>query len=362
MTAIATLEPPQTSSLARPGFSPTAGWLSGRGFDLVLVAGTAGLALMVAAGLAIEPALFGAILLADLWLLGYHHVAAMFARLLAEPDGLKKYRALVTWVPLAVIAAVAGLALGVGEWTLPAIYLYWQWWHYTRQSYGVAQLYRLKTGQAQYGLGQMKALIYAVPFAGILNRSYQGADEFLGMELRTVPVPEVAVTAALAIAGGVIAWWAFGQLRAWREGHLAYAYNLYLLTHLTIFSLAYFVFPSIEHGWLVVNVWHNSQYLLVVWLFNNKRFKDQVDPGQRLLSTLCRRRNVPAYFGVVLAVSTLSYLAIGGTLTIFSASALPLALIVAQVINIHHYIVDSQIWKVRRPQVRADMGISRQAA
>jgi hypothetical protein len=346
----------------RSGLSPSFGWLANRGFDMVFVGGTAALALAAALCLGATPAIFGLLLIADLWLLGYHHVIATFARLTFEPGGLKRYRGLVTWVPLAVLASVAALAAGIGTWTLPTIYLYWQWWHYTRQSYGVAQLYRLKAAQAERTLNEMKAVIYVLPLTGILLRSYQGPDRFLDMELRTLPVPVFIVEAAAAATVAVLAWWVFRQWRAWRAGQLPLAYTIYLLSHLAVFGTGYFAFPSLEHGWLVINIWHNSQYLLIVWLFNNKRFKDEVDPAQRLVSLLCQKRNVVRYFAATLVVSTLAYLTLGGALAFVSASALPLALITYQVINFHHYIVDSQIWKVRRPEVRADMGISRQAA
>ncbi|MPZ48117.1 MAG: hypothetical protein GEU75_02190 [Dehalococcoidia bacterium] len=362
MNAVATLEPVASLPAARPGFSPTRGWLANRGFDLIFVGGTAGLALTAALGLSIEAALFGAILIADLWLLGYHHVIATFARIAFEPGGLKRHRGLVTWVPLLVLAGVAGLAAGVGAWTLPTIYLYWQWWHYTRQSYGIAQMYRLKSGHPGRTLNEMKAVIYILPFAGILHRSYQSPDEFLGVELKTLPIPLIAVEAAAAVTVVALAWWGFRQWRAWRAGELPLAYTFYLLSHLTIFGVGYFAFPSLEHGWLVINVWHNAQYLLIVWLFNNKRFKDQVDPAQKLVSMLSQRRNVVRYFAVTLAVSTVAYITLGGALALASVSALPLAVVVYQVINFHHYIVDSQIWKVRRPEVRTDMGIAQQAA
>src|SRR5215213_8309567 len=41
---------------------------------------------------------------------------------------------------------VLNACLAVGTWILTTVYLYWQWWHYTRQSYGVSRIYQRKAG------------------------------------------------------------------------------------------------------------------------------------------------------------------------------------------------------------------------
>ena len=61
---------------------------------------------------------------------------------------------------------------------------------------------------------------------------------------------------------------------------------------------------QLNHGWLVLNIWHNAQYILTVWLFNNNRFKE------------------------------------------------------GMAINFHYYVVDAVIWKVRRKPVQQNFGIA----
>ena len=360
MAAIPSSASSNIITLTRPANLQPAKWLDGRSFDSILIGGVFGLAMLAALAMFFAPGLFVPLLIADLWFLGYHHVIGTFARVGFETDGFKRYRALFTWVPVAVIVAVAALALGVGAWTLPTIYLYWQWWHYTRQSYGVAQLYRLKTGDPERSLREMMAVIYLLPITGILFRSLQAPGEFLNVELKTIPViPEVVTAFALAsiVALGV---YAFRQLGALREGTFSLPYNAFLATHLIVFGIAYFTL-SINHGWLVVNVWHNSQYLLMVWLFNNKQFKDEVVPERALASKLSSRKHVALFFGATLAVSTVAYFVLGVTAGILTTSAMPIALIAYQSINYHHYIVDSFIWKSRRPKVRQELGLQQAA-
>lgn len=345
---------------ARRGLAPIFGWLDGRGFDSVFLLGGTGLALTAGLVVALDGGLFKLLLALDLWLLGYHHVIATFTRVAFEGEGAKRHRWLFTVAPFGVLAAVLALAAFLGPWSLVTVYLYWQWWHYTRQSYGVAQLYRLKAAQPQLSLREMQAAIYLLPLTGILYRSYQQPANFLSAELWVLPVPFEAVAVAGCMTAGFLLYFVARAWQSWRSGTLAGAYHLYLLTHLTIFGIGYLAFNSISHGWIVINIWHNTQYLLIVWLFNNKRFKNQVDPSQRLASTLSLRSNLPRYFAMTLGATALIYVGLNLSLSLFAISALPVALVAYQTINFHHYIVDSFIWKIRRPQVAANLGLAPQ--
>jgi hypothetical protein len=103
-----------------------------------------------------------------------------------------------------------------------------------------------------------------------------------------------------------------------------------------------------------MNVWHNAQYLLFVWHYNNQRFAAGVDPRAPLLSTLSQSRNVWRYAGVCLALSTAAY---GGL------AVLGLAVVaVSQAINFHHYVVDAVIWKVRRRPMQETLGLASRTA
>ena len=134
-----------------------------------------------------------------------------------------------------------------------------------------------------------------------------------------------------------------------------------MCSHVTIFSVGYLLIDDITHGWLVLNVWHNAQYILTVWLFNNNRFRDGIHPKHRFLSYLSQQRNVMKYFAVCLIVSTIAYSLLGftlSTLSTFIATSLPLFAVAYQAINFHHYVVDAVIWKVRRRPVQQNFGIT----
>ncbi len=330
------------------------GWLRDQRFDRNFILGIAAIALLSGWAAVQRPDLFPIILLADLWLLGYHHVISTFTRLCFDRKSFEQHRFLVVWLPLIVFAAVALLGIGVGLWTLTTTYLYWQWFHYTRQSWGIAQAYRRKSSdllQEPEWLG--KATFYALPLYGILYRSYQAPETFIGVELRVVPVPGLAVDIVAALALATLAWWIATRVLAWWQGRLALAHTLYVLSHFVIFYVAYVFIEDITFGWLVVNIWHNAQYIAFVWMFNNRQYKDGIDPEARFLSYLSQNGNAWLYLAVCFGLSTVVYLTIANS----AALILP-AIVIYQTINFHHYVVDGFIWKMRRKPLQKTLGIA----
>lgn len=341
---------------------PAVGYLRGPGFDLTLIFGT--LLLAIASGLTVllQPSLFPLVLLLDLWLLGYHHVIATYTRLCFDRGSFAENRVLLVHLPIVVAAVTVGAAAGIGLWVVGSVYLYWQWFHYTRQSWGVSQVYRRKASQTFAEPRWLTlAAFYLLPLWGILARSHQAPEQFLGMELRVIPVPGLLVDVVAFAAQLALVAWAFWRLRLLMRGELPVMQTVYLLSHFLIFWLAYIAIRDVTFGWLVVNVWHNAQYLLFVWLFNNQRFRAGVDPRSRLLSWLSQSRNLPLYFLFTFGVTTVVYLAlqylVNDVMLLTGA-----VVVVYMAINFHHYIVDSLIWKARKRPMQKVLGLRGEAA
>jgi hypothetical protein len=338
---------------------PRAGWLRGPAFDLTYVAGISLLAALSGALVVANPRLFPAVFLLNAWLLGYHHVISTFTRLTFDRDSFNEHRFLITWLPLIVLTAVFAACALFGGWILTTIYLYWQWWHYTRQSYGISRIYQRKAGMNNDLLGKM--IIYAVPVWGILHRSFQAPQQFLFTDVKVLPVPLWLVSVAGVVAIVTLGWWVAQTLKSLFQGTLSIAHTLYICSHLVIFGMGYIMIEDINHGWLVLTVWHNCQYILTVWMFNNNRFKNAVDPKHRFLSFISQRSRLLTYFAVCLALSTVLYSTLLFSLNwvvLATATSLPLFAIAFQAINFHHYLVDAVIWKVRRKPVRQNFGIT----
>jgi hypothetical protein len=320
-----------------------AGWLRSPAFDLGFIAGIAALALASGAVVVRAPELFVPVFFLDVWLLGYHHVASTFTRLAFDRASFQANRFLVTGLPPIVLLAVAGLSMGIGSWVLVSIYLYWQWFHYARQSWGIAQAYRRAAAAAPESPWLSQVVFYAVPAWGILHRSHQAPATFLDFELKFIPVSAAVVQVAAVVALAAAGWWLVGCAAAWRRGTFSAPHALFVLSHQVVFFVGYVLIDDISTGWLVVNVWHNAQYVMFVWHANNRRFAAGVDGSSPFLSTLCQPRKAWLYFATCLGLSTALYA--GLQLAIPVTAAL---LVAHQTLNYHHYIVDAIIWRRRR--------------
>ena len=334
------------ASLSRPA---DAGWLRNARFDINFIVGTTALALLTGWAVVMDPSLFYPVLMLDIWLLGQHHVVSTFTRLCFSKEDLARHRFLVFYLPFIVLAGVLVAGFGVGWWLLGSTYFYWQWFHYTRQSWGISEFYRRKAGgRADENEWVTKLAFYLPPLWGILHRSWQAPDTFLGLDFKVIPVSGVVVEIVGIAAIAALSWWLVLRILAWRRGDFALAHTLYMASHQLIFFTGYLLVEDVTYGWLVINIWHNAQYILFVWLQNNNRFKTGIDPAARSLSSLCQSSNVVRYFAVCLAISSMVYLAIKFSIFSIGDIGLPLIILIYQTINFHHYIVDSVIWRSKK--------------
>jgi hypothetical protein len=354
-----------TSAVNAEATSPSSlrwnwGLLRGRKFDSFFIAGVALLALTAGAASLRHPDFFPYLVYLDLWILGYHHVIATFTRLGFDWESFREHRFLVLWLPVMVAVGTVSLVLAFGAWVVPSVYLYWQWLHYMRQSYGISRIYQRKTTlYAAQDDPLTRWMLYLVSTAGIAFRSWQRPSTFLGMELRCLPMPRPLLLAIAAAAAVSVILWVAREIRsASSRGTVEAAYLAYLTSHLVIFTVGYFLIRDISIGWLVVNIWHNAQYLLIVWMYNNNRFKSGVDPRHKFLSRISQNGRGVLYFGACLAITSVVYTLLERGAGLLTTATLPVVLVIYQTINFHHYVVDSVIWKIRKKPLRERLGLA----
>ena len=334
------------------------GWLRSPLFDANFIVTGAAVAVLTGVVGLWNPGMFGWMLMLDLWLLGYHHVVSTLTRLAFDKASFQQHKFLVLQLPLIVLAVTLVAVVTCGEWVLATTYLYWQWFHYTRQSYGIERIYRRKADPAaKIDDSIAKWSLYLLPLYGILHRSEQAAPKFLGMDVLYLPIGMPVTTFIGAMAIGALVAWVVTVLIALWQGRLALAHTVYMISHHAVFLTGYVLIDDITTGWLVLNVWHNLQYILLVWWFNNNRFKQGYDPACPLLSTISQNGKMITYFAVCLGISTLAYAALSTvTNPISSTLAAPVTLFAFMVINFHHYVVDGMIWKSRKKSPQPAVG------
>lgn len=334
-----------------PSATPARSYIRNEAFDATLLMAPLATGLATAAAVTGNPQLFPVLLLADLWLLGYHHVVATYTRLAFDRHSLRGNRFLAIDLLILVIVATVAVVLTAGAWVIASAYLYLQWFHYMRQSYGISRMYFRATPQGRAaGTRDLQAdlVIYLVPVYAIAQRSATMGDSFLFMPVQPIVLPDVLIAILGAAAAAATLAWVLRTGYAALRGTIEPAYTGYILSHISVFLMAYVVVDDVNLGWLAINVWHNFQYVLVVWMANAKRFADGVDPKAKFISTISQPGRAAAYFTTCLLISTVAYLALDRVNAFVLGGGLAASLGLYMGINFHHYMVDAVIWKRRR--------------
>jgi hypothetical protein len=336
---------------AVPDVAPPRTYIRSREFDTTLLAAPIGAGLAAALVVSADPRLYPVLLVADLWLLGYHHVVATYTRLAFDTTSLRRNRFLAVDLLVLVTLVTLAVALTAGAWVIASAFLYLQWFHYMRQGYGIARMYYRATpdGQAP-GSRDIAAdfVIYLVPIYGIAARSATMGDKFLGLPVKTVVLPDAIVMLLGVAAAAAAIVWLVKIMRAAIAETLDLEYTAFIVSHVGIFLVAYIFVDDVNTGWLAINVWHNLQYVLVVWMSNAKRYASGIDPSARFLSRLSQPGRVMMYFACCLAITTIVYAAIDRFTVLILGGGMAITIGIYMGINFHHYIVDALIWKRRK--------------
>ncbi len=295
-----------------------------------------------------QPKAFLYILFMDFWLLAYHHVISSYTRIAFDWASIKSHSFLVFGLPLLVFSGVVGFYSSFGIWILVTISFYWQWYHYTRQSYGISRYYIAQERKPNNPLLHPihTLALYFLPITGILYRSWQAPETFIFLKLWVIPVSyEIVIISAFLsivfIAMQLCSWWKLHLV-----GTLNGSYVVYMTSHYAMFIIGHFLIDNINFGWLAMNVWHNMQYIIFVWLKNNQIYSGGVDYKHLLISKISQNGKMWLYILVCLGITLCIYI----PLYYFTEKAqegttIAVAFIVFITINFHHYIVDSVIWK-----------------
>ena len=323
-------------------------FLYGPWFDRLFIFGTAGIALVLGALAMISPAMFVAVVLVDVWLFASPHVIATYTRIGSDKAQVKKHWFLIFGLPPLVLALVTMVALAYELGGLFTLYFIAQTYHVTRQSFGIARAYQRADPQAAGPDRLAESLIYLFPLWGLMHRCTTAPESFYGY-----PIYLPSVDAALTGATGIVAvflcaWWGYRQLRLALAGRLNTGHSLFVASHLLVTAVAYLWVTDITSGWLVVNIWHNLQYLQFVWLQNVRRDAQGRLDTQEFHRLVKPFKNAGKYLALCLVLGAVMYeaLSVAGRQLLWLG--LPTVFILHFTVNFHHYLVDGVIWKRRK--------------
>jgi hypothetical protein len=292
------------------------------------------------------------------------HFAASTVRLYTKPGAFQSLPFLSMVLPLVTLVAVTAFVFLAGSWGrhLWALSLTWSPYHYAAQAFGLSSMYCIRSG-CPLSDAERRFLRWAclMPFfKGFLGGT--GAGYGLGWfvpaaDLVATPGAALAFTLASRILDVLIFAMPLAlfvhlarRARAPRSGANDGAGSkdagraaMPLVSLLVVLSNGmWFVFFDFYNAFVWATVFHGIQYLAIVGIFH---VRDQRKAPERSRGGLTQ---VAIFYGicVVLGYALFQCWPYGYVLAGFGTVESTLMVIAA--INVHHFIVDGFIWRIRK--------------
>jgi Flp pilus assembly protein TadD len=351
----------QSASSARPKPSP---WILDRWRDLLLFVGTPVLLIPIFTAAQARWSAQDIFLFVGAFGAMGHHLPGMI-RAYGDRALFDRFKIRFVVAPLAILAVCVWSSI----YNIQAIQLVamaWGIWHGMMQTYGFCRIYDAKASARAAARARVDlALCFAWFSAAVLLSPMRFRTLFeLYYESGGPVVPLVVVAAirttvvvALGLVTIVFLW------RQWSDWRAARGVSPVKMT-LLVSSIAFWWYcnngvQNILVGIALFEVFHDVQYLAIVWIYNRTRVER--DTSIRGFMRFVFRRSgalIGVYVGLVLA-----YGAIGLTQSAVSAEWIRHGLIgIVTASALLHFYYDGFIWKVREPETRTMLGIEGPAA
>ncbi len=352
------------------------GWLYGSGVDLLLGCGIGSMAVMLLqAGLGrnvLATWVPGALLIL---LFALPHYGATLVRVYEDPADRRRYRFFSVWATLLIatgfVASLYGQLLGS---LLLTVYLTWSPWHYTGQNYGIALMLAGRRGvtvtpTAKRFVHASFVASFLLTFVAIHSAQPEGSYAPVSyggtvFKLLSLGIPHAFGSVAIVVLGTA---WAVASIAAIylltrSAGLVAILPSLALMaTQALWFTVPVPVrhwqlageasaFRSIytAYGFLWIAGYHAVQYLWITTYYTTESeaaVRAQPSPWRRRLAFL-GKATLAGY-----AVWTLPAIVFAPGLLGRLPHESGLALMVAAMVNLHHFVLDGAVWKLRDGRV-----------
>ncbi len=331
-------------------------WIIGAGWDLLLFIATPLIILpllWVSRQVYSADSIFGFV--AAFGATGHHLPGLM--RAYGDRELFRRFRVRFTVVPLLLLATTLPLLFTELRQGMMVILVAWGFWHGLMQVYGFARIYDAKQGYRDPRTVKLDWLLCLAWFAaGLVNsdgRVYQVLEVFYqsgGILIDPTWLNGFRLVSNIATA--LITALYFAHLF-----HHKTANPLKLLTLAISFAYWWYAMVEIDNilfGIALFEIFHDVQYLAIVWVFNRKRVDRDQDVGN--FSRFLFRRSTTMlglYIGLVFGYGLLSSFQ-------QSISILPIQnMLIAAVwtSTLLHFYFDGFIWKIRESGTQSALGI-----
>ena len=268
------------------------------------------------------------------------HFAASTVRLYTKPDPVKHWPILTLALPLITVVAVTAVLI-VGEPAgrfLFALYLVWSPYHYSRQAYGLSMMYAYRSGCTLEEMGKRMILwVCLLPFFWTLLHPDGGMALALPRSFHAALPMRVAVMQTLTVLSLAGPLALFLWLRS-RPGQ-----SLPLISLVVIVSNAiWWTLFNYYSAFVWATVFHGLQYLAIVSIFHVK------DQARRAPNAQGWFFHTVTFYVTCLILGWLLFFRWPQAYWLLGFPIVQSGLLVTAIINIHHFIVDAFIWKLRR--------------
>ena len=257
---------------------------------------------------------------------------------------------------LLLLGVVAHINLALVPWLFTA-YVMWSPWHYTGQNFGLLMMFLRRAG-VDVRPAERRALrvAFGASFVMLLAAFNLGTShDSLVLSLGLPPRLAVGIEAVAAftfLVGGVSALAPIAR----RSGRRA------IVAPLTLYATQalWFVVPIVV-GWMsslsapqtryssgMLAVMHSAQYLWITRYFARRDAEQHARAGSW---------NVWAYWSALVVGGIALFLPIPWLVSYgWQADFTMSVFIVASIVNLHHFMVDGVVWKLRNPRVGQVLG------
>ncbi|MCA8955438.1 MAG: tetratricopeptide repeat protein [Planctomycetes bacterium] len=240
--------------------------------------------------------------------------------------------------------------------------LLWAVWHAWMQVYGFLRIYDARVGSIDRRTAQLDFAMCCTWFGGALllsdTRLYYVQEILIDfgvppMTIGVIHALRIGTAVWIAIATGAYLWHTAARARAGAPPNNVK--HLLMLTSVGMWWCAHFAMQDVLLGLIMFEVFHDVQYLAIVWLYNRRRVDTDPEVGGFARSLF---RNSWGMIGVYIAL----VLAYGGFVPIARSAAgsdTAAALISTVILTsaLLHYYFDGFIWKVREKSTRQALGL-----
>ncbi len=286
------------------------------------------------------------------------HYAATYYRVYRRWQDIKAYsfETIVVPIGLLVLAALAiKMPLLIAPWFCK-LYLLTSGYHYSGQNYGLSLIYSEKNGLR---LGQKEKLIlwsllFGAYFHRLISADAHGNNvPFLeNVKLPSLGLPMWSFYAIDIFFWSVLVLYVVMNVRLYKsQGRML----PWLAQFLVVSHLFWWVFGVSDRiWWLFVPFFHCIQYLLITTYYHLKRTWSGI-------TTELTKSNVifaAKYYLLLIIVGNVLFTASPYLLNKIGICELALATaIIGTFQNLHHFVLDGQIWKLRDAKVRERFGL-----